>query len=154
MSRNKCLRAVFGTSLSNTVVGNGNVVRSPSAELYRHGASVRLTAVPQAGSYFALWGNAATGTNNPLTLAITNPNLTVTAAFAPLPANQHALVVHPDGFGTVTSSPRGNRFTNGTNVTLRAVPDAGQEFLGWSVDANCTNNPVVVSMTQCSPARS
>ena len=118
------------------------------AELYPYGTPVRLTAVPQAGNYFVLWGNAASGTNNPLTFSVTNPNPTVTAVFAALPANQHALTVVPDGFGTVTNSPRGNRFGNGTNVTLLATPEAGQEFLGWSGDANGTNNPLVVTMNQ------
>jgi alpha-tubulin suppressor-like RCC1 family protein len=148
MSRNKCVQAVFGAALGNTVVGSGGVVRSPAADLYPYGTQVRLAAVPQAGSYFALWGNAATGTNNPLTFPVTNPNPTVTAVFATLPANQHALTVVPDGFGTVTNSPRGNRFGNGTNVTLRALPEPGQEFLGWSGDASGTSNPLVVTMTQ------
>jgi len=34
MIRNKCLRAVFGTGLSNTIVGSGSVVRSPAADWY------------------------------------------------------------------------------------------------------------------------
>jgi hypothetical protein len=148
MTRNKCLRAVFGTSLGHTVVGSGSVVRSPAAEWYPHGTAVRLTAVPQAGNYFALWGNAASGTNNPLTFSVTNPNPTVTAVFAALPASQHALTVLPDGFGTVTSNLRGNRFGNGTNVTLRALPEPGQDFLGWTGDASGTNNPLVVIMTR------
>jgi uncharacterized repeat protein (TIGR02543 family) len=148
MSRNKCLRAVFGTALNNTVVGSGSVVRSPATEWYPHGTPLRLTAVPQAGNYFALWGNAASGTNNPLTFTVTNPNPTVTAVFAALPANQHALTVLPDGFGTVTNNPRGNRFGNGTNVTLRALPEPGQDFLGWTGDASGTNNPLVVTMTR------
>jgi hypothetical protein len=33
-------------------------------------------------------------------------------------------------------------------VTLRAVPESGQEFLGWSGDASGTNNPLVVTMNQ------
>jgi len=148
MIRNKCLRAVFGTGLSNTIVGSGSVVRSPAADWYPHGTPVRLMAVPQAGNYFALWGNAASGTNNPLTFTVTNPNPTVTAVFAALPASQHALTVLPDGFGQVTSTPRGNRFGNGTNVTLLAAPESGQEFLGWSGDAGGTNNPLVVMMNQ------
>lgn len=66
MSRNKCVRAVFGTALSNSVVGSGSVVSSRVSALYPYGTKVQLTAVPQTGNYFALWGNAASGTNNPL----------------------------------------------------------------------------------------
>lgn len=148
MSRNKCVQAVFGAALGNTIVGSGSVVRNPAAALYPYGTTVRFTAVPQPGSYFALWGNSATGTNNPLMFTVTNPDETVTAVFAALPANQHALTVVASGFGAVTTSPRGNRFANGANVTLRALADPGQDFLGWSGDANGTNNPLVVAMNR------
>ena len=48
----------------------------------------------------------------------------------------------------MTSGPRGNRFGNGTNVTLLAAPESGQEFLGWSGDATGTSNPLVVTMNR------
>jgi hypothetical protein len=146
MDVNKCVQAVFGTALSNIVIGSGSAVRIPAAGLYPYGTAVRLTAVPQAGNYFALWGNAASGTNNPLTFTVTNANPTVTAVFALLPANQHALTVLADGFGQVSTSPAGNRFTADTSVTLTAAPDAGQQFLGWSGDAGGTQNPLTVVM--------
>ena len=44
MSRNRCVQAVFGTGLSNTVVGSGSVARSPSMPLYPYGTTVRLGA--------------------------------------------------------------------------------------------------------------
>jgi uncharacterized repeat protein (TIGR02543 family) len=33
-------------------------------------------------------------------------------------------------------------------VTLRALTEPGQDFLGWSGDASGTNNPLVVTMSQ------
>ena len=33
-------------------------------------------------------------------------------------------------------------------MTLTAVPDAGQEFLGWSGDADGTNHLLVLTMNQ------
>ena len=146
MSRNRCVQAVFGTSLSHTVVGSGSVARSPAAAWQPHGTTVRLTAVPAAGNYFALWGNAAGGTNNPLAFTVTNANPTVTAVFAALPANQHALTVVADGFGQVTRSPGANRYGTGASVTLTATPDAGQNFVSWSGDAGGTQNPLTVVM--------
>jgi hypothetical protein len=147
MSRNRCVQAIFGTGLSNTVVGSGSVARSPATELYPYGTAVRITAVPQVGNYFALWGNAASGTNNPLTFTVTNANPTITAVFAALPANRHALTVLPDGFGSVSTSPRANRYGTGTNVVLTALPDAGQSFLGWSGDAGGSQNPLTVMVS-------
>ena len=83
MSRNRCVQAVFGTGLSNFVVGSGSVARSPAMPLYPYGTTVRLSAVPSGENYFALWGNAASGTNNPLHFTITSANPTVTAVFVP-----------------------------------------------------------------------
>ena len=146
MNRNKCVQAVFGTALSNTIVGSGSVIRGPVSGLYPYGANVRLTAVPQAGNYFALWGNAASGTNNPAIFTVTNANPTVAAVFASLSGGTFALTVVPDGLGEVSASPRANRYGNGTNVLLTASPGAGQTFLGWSGNASGAQNPLPVLM--------
>ena len=148
MSRKRCVEAVFGTALSNTVAGSGTLFRRPQGTLYPYGTTVRLTPWPAAGNYFALWGNAASGTNQPLDFTVTSANPTVTAVFAALPANQHALTVLAEGFGQVSASPRANRYGTGANVSLTATPDAGQSFLGWSGDAGGTANPLTVTMNQ------
>jgi len=127
-------------------VGSGSVARSPSAPLYPYGTTVRLTPMPQAGSYFALWGNAAGGTDNPLDFIVTNANSTVTAVFAALPGGQHALTVLADGFGHVSASPRVNRYGTGASVTLTALPDAGQDFVGWTGDSGGAANPLNLTM--------
>ncbi len=113
---------------------------------------MRLTAVPQAGNYFALWGNAASGTNNPLIFTVTNANPTITAVFAPLPTGQGAMTVLADGFGSVTRNPGTSRFGPGVAVTLTAAPDAGRSFLGWSGDTNGASNPLVVTTGAERPA--
>ena len=69
--------------------------------LYPYGAFARLTALPQPGNAFALWGNAGGGTNNPLILQVTNSHPTVSAAFAPLSAGQSSLTSLADGFADV-----------------------------------------------------
>jgi hypothetical protein len=147
MTRDRCLQAVFGTTLSNTVTGAGSVIVDPLGSVYPYGAVVKLTAVPQPGNYFALWGNAASSTNNPLRFVVTNATPTVSALFASLSAGQFALTVVSDGFGQVTNSPRANRYNNGQSVTLTALPEADQSFLGWSGDAGGANNPLSVTMT-------
>jgi hypothetical protein len=148
MTRNKSMRAVFGTPLNTTVVGAGSIVMSPVSPLHPYGSTVRLTAVPTTGSYLAFWANAASGqTNNPLLFTVTNASPTVTAVFSSLGGTQtNALTVIWDGQGQVTLTPPGNRFRANTNVVLLAVPEPGQEFLGWSGPASGTNNPLVVAM--------
>ncbi|MBI3852594.1 MAG: immunoglobulin domain-containing protein [Verrucomicrobia bacterium] len=152
MNRNRFVQALFGTRLSTTVAGNGAITFLasvfPLGALYPFGTVVHLDAVAQSGSYFALWGNAASGNTNPLSFAMTKANPTISALFTTLNAGEFALTVIPNGFGQVTVNPRANRYTNGQNVTLTAVPDAGRQFIDWSGDATGTNNPLIVVMDQ------
>lgn len=147
VTQDSCVEAVFGTSLQTNIVGSGSIQLSADMPLYPFGATVKLTAVPKAGSYFAQWGTAASGTNNPLNFTVTGANPTITAVFAALAAGQRSLTVIESGRGQVTRTPSGNRFGNGTNITLLAVPDAGQEFIGWSGDLSGITNPQIVTMT-------
>jgi uncharacterized repeat protein (TIGR02543 family) len=148
MTRNKTVRAVFGTTLDTTVTGSGSIVSSPVSPWYPYGSQLRLTAVPTTGNYLLSWANAATGrTNNPLAFTVTNASPTVTAVFASLGGTQtNALTVIPDGRGQVTLMPPGNRFPLNTNVVLQATPDLGQEFFGWTGAVSGSENPLVVTM--------
>jgi len=146
MTRQMCVQAVFGTSIGASVVGNGSVTVNPQTALYPYGFPLRLSAVPQSGSHFAFWGNAGSGTNNPLTHFVTEANAIVTAVFSALPAGQHALTIIPNGDGQVSANPSALRYVNGQSVTLTAVPGTGQTFEGWSGDASGTENPLPVTM--------
>jgi hypothetical protein len=147
MSRNKQVQPVFGTTLSTSVAGNGSISKIPDSSLYPYGSVVRLVAIPQTGNYFGVWGNAASGNVNPLSFTVTNANQTVSALFAPLGGGQAALTVIPDGFGHVTESPQANVYSTGAGVTLTALPDPGQSFIGWSGDASGSSNPLNITMT-------
>jgi uncharacterized repeat protein (TIGR02543 family) len=108
---------------------------------------VRLIGVPLAGKYFSRWFNFMTGpTGNPFDFTVTTPSTNLSAFFANLPANHFTLTVLLNGSGTVTRSPSTNALLNGTNVTLTAVPDAGQVFVGWSGDASGTSTQTNVLM--------
>ena len=149
MSRDQCVQALFGTTLNSTVIGNGSVVASPASEFYPYGTTVRLTAVPQSGNYFTVWGNAADGADNPLSFTVTNFNPTVAGVFTPFASSGTvALTVIPSGFGRVSTNPRANHYNTGASVTLLAQPEAGQSFLGWSGDANGADNPLVLTLNQ------
>jgi hypothetical protein len=148
MDRNRFVEARFGTTLGTTVAGPGAVTLVPPGGNYPFGTVVQLYGVPQAGSYFALWGNAGSGSGNPLLFNLTNANPTVSALFASLSPGEFALTVIADGFGHVTVNPAGNRYTTGQGVTLTAVPDAGQQFFNWSGDANGTATPLNLVMNQ------
>ncbi|MCB2380560.1 InlB B-repeat-containing protein, partial [Hymenobacter sp. BT635] len=90
MSANKTITATFtlspasSFSLTTPVVGSGTVGRSPNATTYASGSVVSLTATPAAGFVFSGWSGDATGTNNPLSVAM-SANKTITATFAAAP---------------------------------------------------------------------
>jgi hypothetical protein len=146
MTRNKSVQAIFGTTLGATAAGGGSVLVSPSAEFFPFGFAVRLSAIPQAGKYFALWGNAASGNVNPLLFVVTNANPTVSSLFAAVPNGQLALAVVPVGHGNVAVSPGANLYASGANIMITATPEAGQSFLGWSGDASGQTNPLQITM--------
>ena len=152
VTRNEFVQAVFGTTLNATVApsGSGSVMFNPPGGLYPFGTTVLLSAVPQAGNYFALWGNAANGSGNtnPLPFALTSPDPTVSTLFATLGSNQVALTVVPVGRGKVSLNPAGTVFTTGQMVTLAATPNQGQTFVNWSGDATGAQNPLPVTLNQ------
>jgi hypothetical protein len=146
MNRSKSVRAVFGTSVTTSAIGNGTISLHPQAQLYPYGQTVRFTAQPANGSYFVSWGGSLSGANSPITLNLTNSNPAISAAFAALTAGKYALTLLSDGNGSVTGSPYATRYNSGQTVSLTATPDAGQNFLGWAGDASGTANPISVAM--------
>jgi hypothetical protein len=148
VTRKMEVRAVFGTAISTNVLGSGSIQLGPNTPLYPFGTTVGLAALPQAGNYFSGWHGALTGTNTPTSLVVTTPSPVITATFASLSSGQYALTVISDGKGKVTVSPYATRYSAGQIVSLTAVPDPGQTFLGWSGDASGTTNLFSVTMDQ------
>ncbi len=146
MTQDRALLAVFGTTLSTSVAGNGQVV--PSGGVYAYGTVVRLTGVPGPGSYFGSWGNAASGNVNPLYFTISSANPAISSIFGVTPSDQAALTVEISGNGKVMVNPRANVYPTNQSVTLTAVADNGSTFVGWSGDATGTQNPLNVATTQ------
>jgi hypothetical protein len=148
VERDKHIHAVFGTTLSTTVSGNGSIQLSPPGGFYPIGTVVRLTAVPLPGNYFGAWGNAATGNTNPLYFTIASPAQTVSSVFGATSADQASLTVLINGHGRVIVNPRANAYLTNQTTTLTALADTGESFLNWSGDASGAQNPLTVSMTQ------
>ena len=113
---------------------NGSCTQNVTA-----GASVVLTATAAAGSSFAGWQGACSGTAS-CTLTL-DMDRDVTASFTAIPAGTARITVNPvgKGGGRVTSSPPGidcpgtcgMTVAQGTSVSLAAQPDGSSSFMGW-----------------------
>lgn len=135
MSADRHVRAVFGTQLEVRTLGAGSVEHFPLTDLTPYGTSVRLSAVPAPGNYFAFWSGAAVGTDARISLSVTSATPSITAVFQPLPAGQVSLAVSETGLGRVELNASGSRFAAGRRLRFTATPAPGQTFLGWAGDA-------------------
>lgn len=129
-------------SLFTSASGAGSISKSPDLAAYNSGTNVTISAYPDEGNQFAGWSGDAAGLVNPLTISM-NGDKHVTATFKPIPA-KYNLNVSANGSGSVTKSPDQTSYDSGTNVTLTAVPDAGQQFTGWSGNISEMTNPVTI----------
>jgi phospholipase C len=132
-------------ALTVSVSGSGTVTSNPPgincgsvcSALFNSGTSVTLTATPAAGSTFAGWSGACSGTGT-CTLTLTS-NASVTASFNVSGPTLTVSLPGP-GAGTITSNPTGINcgsvcsasFNTGTSVTLSESPATGTTFAGWS----------------------
>ncbi|MEL7589493.1 MAG: ice-binding family protein, partial [Prolixibacteraceae bacterium] len=85
MNANKNVTANFTaivpvTYTLNVTAVNGTVLKDPNQVAYNSGATVQLTATPDAGYTFTSWNGDATGSVNPLTV-IMNADKNITANF-------------------------------------------------------------------------
>ena len=119
--------------------GSGSISASPPGPSYAAGTVVTLIATPNAGSTFAGWSGACSGTGN-CTVTM-NANQAVTAAFNLTVTVNPTLTITTSGTGsgTVSPSPAGTScgsgclsFAAGTVVSLTASPNSGSTFAGWS----------------------
>ena len=139
-------------TLSVSKVGSGTVTSSPAgvncgadcSEAYAPGTSVTLSQTPAAGSTFAGWSGACTGTGS-CVVSMTQAR-SVTATFN---AGYTLTVAKAGtGTGTITSSPAGinyggdnsETYASGTSVNLTATAAVGSTFSGWSGSVDCSND--------------
>jgi hypothetical protein len=138
--------------------GSGPVSSSPAgiacgsscSASFGTGTTVTLTATPNAGSVFAGWSGACSGTSA-CTVVMDAPR-NVTATFTRTPV----LTVSKSGTGSgpVSSAPSGiscgsqcqASFALGASVALTATPNSGSFFAGWSGACNGSSSTCLLTM--------
>ncbi len=147
MDQDRSVLGIFGTVVGTNVLGAGTAAFSQTNPV-PYGTALTATAVPAPGYYFRLWSGAASGTNSPATVMVTNANPTVGALFAAVPSGKCTLNLVVNGFGTVTVNPQQIYYDQGESVTLTATPtNVATVFAGWSRDATGTQNPLTLVLS-------
>ena len=94
VSQNHMVTAVFTpdtyTIDASNITGSGVIQLNPDKPEYVHGEEVTVTAVPNAGWTFSMWGGDMSGSVNPLTFTITQ-NTNVQAHFSPAGVSSYQL---------------------------------------------------------------
>ena len=147
MDSDKTVTATFSEipeetyTLTVNIAGSGLVEKSPEQDYYTTGTVVTLTPVPTTNWVFTGWSGDATGATTPLQVVM-DSNKTIEATFT----ETFELSVGMLGQGEVTVTPEQARYTDGTVVTVLAVPDTGWLFSGWNGDLSGTQNPTQITM--------
>ena len=134
--------------LTVNIEGEGTVdeqvVVAPSQ--YEFETQVELTANPAEGWEFSNWSGAVEGTDNPVTIEITDAK-EVTAVFI---RKIYDLNISIEGEGTVAEevvvAPSQYEFE--TQVKLTATPAELHKFVGWSGFTETTDNPITILIDQ------
>ncbi len=111
----------YSLTLAKTGPGTGSVTTSPSGTTFASGTSVTLTAAASAGSTFAGWSGACTGTSGTCQV-IMNGNMSVGAAFSSSSSSDTVSTSVQDPAGATTSEAS-------TNGGPEEVEEAGRGLL-------------------------
>jgi uncharacterized repeat protein (TIGR02543 family) len=130
-------------SLTTQTNGSGVVTLNPTNGPYPANSVVTATAVPSGGWYFSGWSGEASGTANPINVAMTN-NITITANFLAIPT--YLLTIASNGMGSVSLNPPGGSYLSNSVVSATASPVAGWVFANWAGYTNGNANPLAITM--------
>ncbi|MCX6879818.1 MAG: chitobiase/beta-hexosaminidase C-terminal domain-containing protein [Verrucomicrobia bacterium] len=143
MDADKTIGATFTRqyTLTASAVSNGSISGIAADGKYLTGTTATLTAVPAADYVFTAWSGDASGTTNPLSLAM-NSDKIIGATFT----RQYTLTTITLSNGSITGIAAGGKYLTDTTATLTAVPAAGYAFTGWTGAATGTANPLSLLM--------
>jgi uncharacterized repeat protein (TIGR02543 family) len=124
MNSDKNITATFASApsyvLNVTLVGSGSVTKAPNLPSYYLGTVVQLTAHASAGGQFVGWSGDASGSVNPLNVAM-NSDKNITATFTIGGWSLSHELLFQDTFagdGTLTGTARADVAKNNATITI------------------------------------
>lgn len=141
----------YALTTSSNIDSAGSITRTPNSDVYQAGTNVVLKATPNFGYKFVKWVNGSTeeelSTSNPYRITI-NEEAHIKAIFQPL--NTYALNLNIQGssWGEIqlNPAPTKGKYEEGTQVTMKVVPNPVTAFSFW--EDNSTAPERVVTMTE------
>jgi hypothetical protein len=133
---------IFNYYLTVNILGQGSVELDPDTVWHSSGTPVEVTAIPDSGWMFYLWGGSLTGNQNPDTV-IMDYDKSITASFL---TEYVTLTLTVNGSGTVNVDPNLPQYPRGTPVELTAIPDSAWVFSHWGGNLWGSQNPDTIIM--------
>ena len=136
------IQALISYELTITTTEGGTTIPAPGTYTYVSGATVSVTAIPNAGFSFKYWLlDSVKRTENPTTV-IMDSNHTLHAVFTQI---TYQLSITSTTGGTTNPAPGIYTYVNGTHVVITAVPNNGFSFDYWLLDGvKTTQNPITI----------
>ena len=127
----------------------GTVTRTPNSDSYDQGASVSLQATPAFGYKFVKWVDsteADLSTTNPYVVTV-NSKQKIKAVFETKPTYTFNVAVAGSTWGQVllTPQPTNGKYEEGTQVSMKVVPNAVTNFSYWEDNSTTPERTVTVN---------
>ncbi|MDR3012210.1 MAG: InlB B-repeat-containing protein [Chitinispirillales bacterium] len=143
-----------GTFLLTVTAGDGGMVSPAGVSAHSAGASVTVTATPNAGYTFSGWSGTPAGAStsgSSITFTI-NDNVTLTANFEQEEPATYILTVNASPAACATALTGGGEHNVGVNAPITVTAAANCTFTGWTgatgiTNANSTTNASVLMDT-------
>jgi len=130
-------------TLTMSQTGSGTIVPAAGEHDYIEGKKVLLVAAPDTGYKFTGWSGDTVEDSESSTTQITmDGNKSVEATFEA----QVTLTLVSTAGGTTIPSPAVLTYALNEKVVLKAAPNDGYEFSGWSGDASGANDTYEITM--------
>jgi len=121
---------------------HGNITGDTNQIVGYGGSCTEVSAEPDTGYHFGNWSGDYTGTDNPLTINDVTSNLNVTANFE---ANSYSVTFSAETHGGINGDTSQNVLHGENCSEVRAVPESGYHFIGWTGDYRGSDNPLTIA---------